>query len=138
MKNLPKLLILNFLTIISVLLLSTSCNAVINQGSDYDASVHRISKNLKCLVCSGESVYDSNSDFAITMKQFIREELELGKLEKDILTDIVNSYGEEILLNPLFSSENLLLWSLPILFLCLGLSKIIRELSLKNNKYCDI
>ena len=47
-----------------------------NNFSDDSLNVNNISKNLRCLICQGQSVYDSNSDFALSMKIFIQEKIE--------------------------------------------------------------
>ena len=44
----------------------------------------KISKNLRCVICQGQSIYDSNSDFALSVKTLVSEKLESGKNEKDI------------------------------------------------------
>ncbi len=44
--------------------------------------VNKISKNLRCLICQGQSVYDSQSDFAISMKLLIKKKIRRGKLRK--------------------------------------------------------
>jgi len=123
MKNLLKLLILNLIIVMS----STSAIASgsIEEVIERDNSVVRITKKLKCLVCSGESIYDSNSNFSIAVREFVKNELERGQNEQEILDNLVNSYGEEILLAPFFSVKNLLLWILPFLLLVFGFYKLL-------------
>ena len=72
-----------------------------------------VAKNIKCLVCNGESVYDSSSSFAIAMRQFIIEKISQDYDQEEILKQVKNIYGEEILLTPSFASYNIILWSAP-------------------------
>ena len=84
--------------------------------------VDKISKNLRCLICQGQSVYDSQSDFALSMKKLIKNKLEDGKSEKQIYEYLKNKYGEMIVYGPKFNKKNLVLWIFPlILFISGGL-----------------
>ena len=84
--------------------------------------VDKISKNLRCLICQGQSVYDSQSDFALSMKKLIKNKLEDGKSEKQIYEYLKNKYGEWIVYDPEFNIKNLMLWIFPlILFISGGL-----------------
>ena len=60
----------------------------------------KITKNLRCLVCQGQSVYDSDSQFAISMKVLIDKKLEEGFTEIQIYDFFRERYGEWILYDP--------------------------------------
>ena len=45
-------------------------------ANNISSEVDKISKNLRCLICQGQSVYDSQSDFALSMKTLIKNKLE--------------------------------------------------------------
>tara|TARA_B100001027_G_scaffold214185_1_gene186001 strand:- start:778 stop:1146 length:369 start_codon:yes stop_codon:yes gene_type:complete len=79
-----------------------------------------IHKNLRCLVCQGQSIADSNSDFAITLKMVVRDLIQQGKTEEEIYNFLSEKYGDWILYNPKFNSGNFLLWALPYLALIAG------------------
>ena len=79
-----------------------------------------IYKNLRCLVCQGQSVADSNSDFAQTLKLVVKDQVESGKTEEEIYDFLINKYGEWIVYKPRFSLNNSLLWMLPYLILFFG------------------
>ena len=81
---------------------------------------NRIYKNLRCLVCQGQSISESNSDFANTIKLVVKDKLSEGYNENEIYSFLVSKYGEWIVYKPPFSSSNLLLWTLPYIFLLLG------------------
>ena len=80
----------------------------------------KIHKNLRCLVCQGQSIADSNSDFAITLKMVVKDLINNGKSEDEIYDFLSEKYGDWILYNPKLNAGNLLLWSLPYLVLVFG------------------
>ncbi len=93
--------------------------------------VNEISKNLRCLICQGQSVYDSQSDFAISIKILIQKKLDEGKKEKEIYKFLKNKYGEWIVYDPEISKNTFLLWSLPLILFVFGGLLIIRKVSIK-------
>ena len=78
------------------------------------------SKNLRCLICQGQSVYDSESDFANSVKQFIKNKIEDGSSEEQIYKNLKDQYGEWILYDPEFNKNTIFLWLLPILTFIIG------------------
>ena len=90
--------------------------------------VNKISKNLRCLICQGQSVYDSQSDFAISMKLVIEKKLEEGLNEKEIYAFLVNQYGEWIIYDPDFNKKTFILWILPLLLFIVGGAIIFNKL----------
>ena len=79
-----------------------------------------ILKNLRCLVCQGQSVAESNSEFALTLKEVIRDRIEKGETKKQIYSFLSEKYGEWIIYKPSFSLQNFALWTVPYLFLIFG------------------
>lgn len=69
-----------------------------------------ISGGLRCLVCRNESIDDSNAELARDMRLLVRERLVAGDSDDEVLTYLVDRYGEYVLLQPTFSSGNLVLW----------------------------
>ena len=80
----------------------------------------KIYKNLRCLVCQGQSIAGSNSDFAQTIKLVVKDQINQGKSEEEIYNFLVKKYGEWIVYKPEFNKKNFLLWLLPYLVLFLG------------------
>ena len=80
----------------------------------------QIHKNLRCLVCQGQSIADSNSDFAQTLKMVVKDLIKQGKTEDEIYNFLSEKYGDWILYKPKFNYENFLLWSFPYLVLVFG------------------
>ena len=104
--------LIKFISLILFLILSLQKLSNANNNS---LSVDKISKNLRCLICQGQSVYDSQSDFAISMKILIDNKIKEGKSEKQIYDYLKNQYGEWIVYDPEFNKKNLILWAFPLI-----------------------
>ena len=81
---------------------------------------NKISKNLRCLVCQGQSIADSNSEFAQTIKLVIKDQLKEGKSEEAIYDFLIKKYGEWIVYKPPYNKVNFLLLTLPYILFVLG------------------
>lgn len=95
-----------------------------------DQRVQNVAGQLKCPVCQGESVADSQALIAQQMRQIIREQLEAGKSEPQVLQYFVHSYGDQIVWLPPWQGFSLLAWLVPIAFVLAGiilLSIMLRE-----------
>ena len=103
------------------------------QTSEANPELIEIYKNLRCLVCQGQSVADSNSDFASTIKLVGKDQVEEGKTKEEIYDFLISKYGEWIVYKPPLNKNNLLLWFLPYLVLALG--GFIIFLILRKSKY---
>ena len=92
-----------------------------------DQLVIKISKNLRCLICQGQSVYDSQSDFANSIKFLIEKKLDEGLSENEIYDFLKNQYGDWITYSPEFNKNTYILWILPILLFLIGGAIIVRK-----------
>ena len=81
---------------------------------------NKIHKNLRCLVCQGQSISDSNSEFAITLKLVVKDLIAEGKTETEIYNFLADKYGDWILYKPRMSQGNFALWIIPYLALIIG------------------
>ena len=87
----------------------------------YDQKLeNKINKNLRCLICQGQSIYDSQSDFAESMKLVVKQKIQSGMSEEEIYSFFKIQYGEWILYDPQFNTKNFALWLLPILVFLVG------------------
>ena len=93
-----------------------------------------IYKNLRCLVCQGQSIADSNSDFAQTLKLVVKDKISEGKSKQEIYDFLTQKYGEWIVYKPKFNRYNFLLWFLPYLVLIFGGIIIFILLKKRKNK----
>ena len=89
--------------------------------------VDKISKNLRCLICQGQSVYDSQSDFAISMKLLIKKKINEGNSEKQIYEYLKNQYGEWISYDTEINKKTYLLWLFPLFLFIFGGILIFRK-----------
>ena len=112
-----------------ILLLYFSFN--FSYANEINAKVDQITKNLRCLICQGQSVYDSQSDFAISMKIVVKNKIDEGKEEEEIYDYLKNKYGEWIVYEPELNQNTFLLWSIPLILFAFGGLLIIRKVSIK-------
>ncbi len=75
-----------------------------------EARARAISKEVRCLVCRNESIDDSNAALARDLRLLVRERLTAGDSDAEVLGYLVERYGEFVLLRPVFSAANALLW----------------------------
>ena len=89
---------------------------------------NKITKNLRCLICQGQSVYDSDSDFAISLKLVVKKKINDGLSEKEIYDFLTEKYGEWILYDPKFNKNTYILWFLPLLIFLFGGAIVFKKL----------
>ena len=88
--------------------------------ADNEVLKNKITKNLRCLICQGQSVYDSDSEFANSLKIVVDNKINEGLSEKQIYSYFQIKYGEWILYEPLFNKNTYFLWLLPLLIFFIG------------------
>ena len=99
-----------------------------------DKELHsKITKNLRCLICQGQSVYDSDSEFANSLKILVNQKINSGKNEKQIYDYLKERYGEWILYDPEFNKNTYFLWLLPVLLFLIGGAIIFKLFIIKKN-----
>ena len=93
----------------------------------------KITKNLRCLICQGQSVYDSDSEFATSIKTLVDKKLEEGFSENQIYDFFKEKYGDWILYDPDLNKNTYILWLLPILIFLIGGAIITKTFIIKKN-----
>ena len=91
-----------------------------------------ITKNLRCLICQGQSVYDSDSEFANSLKLVVEDKLNEGMEEEEIYIFLKEKYGNWILYDPKLTKNTYILWILPLLLFLIGGVIIFKKLKTKN------
>ena len=114
--------IIFYLLIINLL----SLNSVMSQN--FSQLEIKIFKNIRCLVCQGQSIADSNSDFAQTVKSVVSDKIRQGKNEKEIYNFLSSKYGDWIVYKPSLNIPNLMLWVIPYLFVIFGVMFFLKNL----------
>ena len=107
-------------------------NFTLLSAQDIDLK-NKITKNLRCLICQGQSVYDSDSEFANSLKILVEKKLNDGLNEKEIYSFLKNKYGEWILYDPEFTKNTYFLWLLPLLIFIFGGILILKLFIIKKN-----
>ncbi len=90
--------------------------------------VQRVAAELRCLVCQNQSLADSHAELAVDLKNKVREQLERGASEKDVLQFMTERYGDFVLYRPPLKTTTLLLWFGPGLLLLAGLAALFLRL----------
>ena len=102
--------------------------------ADNQEKINQITKNLRCLVCQGQSIYDSDSEFANSLKTLVKQRLDEGLSENQIYDYLKIKYGEWILYDPELNKNTLILWLLPILIFLTGGAIIFKKFFLNIRK----
>ena len=97
-----------------------------------DALKNKILKNVRCLICQGQSVYDSESEFASSIKLIVDRKIDEGLKEDSIYEFLREKYGDWIVYDPQLNKNTYILWLLPLLLFLAG-GAIIKK-KLKNEK----
>ena len=103
-----------------LILITLLLNFNLASGTEKKVDQNTIHKNLRCLVCQGQSIADSNSDFAQTIKLVVKDLIKDGKTEREIYSFMADKYGDWIVFKPQVNKQNFILWFLPYLTLILG------------------
>tara|TARA_B100001559_G_C16365190_1_gene559350 strand:- start:200 stop:562 length:363 start_codon:yes stop_codon:yes gene_type:complete len=93
---------------------------------------NKITKNLRCLICQGQSVYDSDSEFANSLKILVDKKLNDGLSEDQIYKYFKDKYGEWILYDPELNKNTYILWLLPLFIFLIGGAIIAKSFIIKK------
>ena len=85
-----------------------------------EARAKALQKELRCLVCQGQSIDESNAALATDLRRLIREQIAAGQSDRQIKDFLVARYGVFVLMDPPVRSDTVLLWFGPVLLLLLG------------------
>ena len=97
-----------------------------------DVLKNKILKNIRCLICQGQSVYDSESEFASSIKLIVDRKINEGLKEKQIYQFLREKYGDWVIFDPQLNKNTYILWLLPLLLFLFGGAIIYRKLNIKN------
>jgi len=93
---------------------------------------NKILKNIRCLICQGQSVYDSESEFASTIKLIVNKKINEGLEEDRIYEFLREKYGDWIIYDPKLGKNTYILWLLPLLLFLIGGAIIYKNLIIKK------
>ncbi len=93
---------------------------------------HKLSEELRCLVCQNQSVAESNADLAKDLRLEIYTMLTDGKTEEEIVSFMVDRYGDYVLYRPPFEPMTWLLWFGPVIIFFFGMVFVVRYMKAQN------
>ena len=93
-----------------------------------EARAREVSKGLRCVVCSGETIDESHAEIAGDIRKLVRERIAAGDSNQQVLDYMQSRYGDYVLLKPRFTATTLALWLGPPLLLIFGLLAVRRRL----------
>ena len=79
-----------------------------------------LSRELRCMVCQNQSIDDSDAPLARDLRLLVRERLQAGDSDRQVLDFLTTRYGDFVLLNPPVNAKTFLLWVLPAGLLVVG------------------
>jgi len=99
-----------------------------------DILKNKILKNIRCLICQGQSVYDSESEFAASIKLIVDRKINEGLKEKQIYQFLREKYGDWVIFDPQLNKNTYVLWLLPLLLFLFGGEIMYKKIQKKNEK----
>ena len=122
---------MKILKIFIVLFLVTSFSELKSDEVN-DVLKNKILKNIRCLICQGQSVYDSESEFASSIKLIVDRKINEGMREESIYEFLREKYGDWIVYDPQLNKNTYILWLLPLLLFLVGGAIMRKKLKFTN------
>jgi cytochrome c-type biogenesis protein CcmH len=124
---------MKILKIFIIVFLSTSFSQLKSDEKNNELK-SKILKNIRCLICQGQSVYDSESDFASSIKTIVDRKINEGLMEEQIYEFLREKYGDWVIYVPKLNKNTYILWLLPLLLFLFGGAIIYKKLSKNKNE----
>tara|TARA_B110000114_G_C14752278_1_gene261492 strand:- start:70 stop:435 length:366 start_codon:yes stop_codon:yes gene_type:complete len=102
------------------------------KSDENDELKSKILKNIRCLICQGQSVYDSESDFSSSIKLIVDRKIDEGLKEDRIYEFLREKYGDWIVYDPVLNKNTYILWLLPLLLFLFGSVIIYKKINIKK------
>ena len=119
---------------IFIIVFLSICFSHLKADEKNDELKSKILKNIRCLICQGQSVYDSESEFASSIKLIVDRKTNEGLREDQIYKFLREKYGDWIIYDPQLNKKTYILWLLPLLFFLAGGAIILKKIQKKNEK----
>ena len=103
--------------------------------NNIEKQVKDIALQLRCMTCQNQSIYDSDADFSKDIKKNIAIQLKQGKNEREIISFLVDRYGEYIVFKPLLNKKNIFLWVFPFALFLFSLIFIVIHFKKNNSRH---
>ncbi|HCR93443.1 MAG: cytochrome C biogenesis protein CcdA [Oceanicaulis sp.] len=89
-------------------------------SADDEARAQALMREVRCMVCAGESILDSNAAQAQDMRRYVREQVAQGADDDAVREALVQRFGYAVLMRPPVDSNTILLWVTPVVLVLLG------------------
>jgi cytochrome c-type biogenesis protein CcmH len=122
---------MKILKILLILFLVTSFSELKSEEVN-DVLKNKILKNIRCLICQGQSVYDSESEFASSIKLIVDRKINEGMREESIYEFLREKYGDWVVYDPQLNKNTYILWLLPLLLFLVGGAIMRKKLKFTN------
>tara|TARA_B110000495_G_C22641096_1_gene380678 strand:- start:183 stop:551 length:369 start_codon:yes stop_codon:yes gene_type:complete len=119
---------MKFLKIFIIVFLSVGFSHLKSDEKN-DEYKNKILKNIRCLICQGQSVYDSESEFASSIKSIVNKKIKEGLKEEQIYKFLREKYGDWVIYDPKLNKNTYVLWLLPLLLFLFGGAIIFKKLN---------
>ncbi len=100
--------------------------------AEEEARAQTLMREIKCMVCSGESILDSNAPMALDMRRYVREQVAVGRDDAQVRQALVDRFGHEVLLRPPLDGRTVILWITPLLLLGFGGALLFNSMKRKR------
>ena len=124
---------MKILKILIIIFLSTGFSQLKSNEKNNELT-SKILKNIRCLICQGQSVYDSESEFASSIKVIVDRKINEGLQEKLIYEFLKEKYGDWVIYVPKLNKNTYILWLLPLLLFLFGGAIIYKKISKNKNE----
>ncbi len=94
----------------------------------YKERFDALTKELRCLKCQNQSIYDSQAGLADDLRRQIREQMYAGKTDQEIVEYLVTRYGDFVRYRPDVNASTLFLWVGPFIFLIIGIAMLVYQI----------
>lgn len=101
-------------------------DAFVFESSEQEDLFNKLSNELRCLVCQNQAISDSNAGLAQDLRKEIHGMILEGKNEDEIVTFMVERYGDYVLYRPPFKPLTWMLWFGPVIAFIIGLFYVVR------------
>ncbi|WP_425423523.1 cytochrome c-type biogenesis protein [Sphingomonas astaxanthinifaciens] len=97
-----------------------------------EAEATALMGELRCLVCQGQSIHDSDAEMAGDMRHLVRTRIKAGESPEDIRAFLIDRYGSWVSYQPRLDRETWFLWAFPLLLLAVGGWLVLRRLKVRR------
>ena len=114
-----------FILVLSFFVLDVNSNGIKPNDIETEQRIRQLEDKLRCLVCQNQTLADSNAELAGDLRRQVREQVEAGRTDGEIVDYLVQRYGDFVLYDPPFKSITVLLWVGPFALLAAALAALV-------------